>query len=913
MRDPVVGRDPELERLSRFLTRIPTGVHALVLVGEAGIGKTALLREAVRTSRAAGGTVLAARPGEDERHMGLATVTDLLEPLDPRVELGTEDDPSRQGRAVLAALRAAAARGPVLVAIDDLQWIDPLSARVLRFALRRLDEEPVGILATQRVESDCEDPLDVHALVPPERCDRLGVGPLSLGALRRLLSTHVASISRPALRRIHEISGGNPMYAIELVRGLGDDERAYRTDTGLPLPGTLRAAVGARLDAVPEHVRPVLDAVAVHPRASVGELRAVLGDAPLEEALDDGIRLGLLGVDDRLRVRFTHPMLASVALERVGPVNRQALHAHLATAASDPDERARHVAHCTDGPNEAAAALLEEAAARARDRGALDAAADLAAHAVRLTPSRRDEHGHRRTLTHVSMMAAAGEVGQALQVADAHIAALPPGPSRAEALVRRAELEDDDLRTGESLLVRALEDLPDATPLRASVLDQLGWLRGIFRGDLPAGLRDAHEALEIAAAAGDDELHMSVAAGLSNMSAHAGVPRRDLIELAVELEARLGRPSLWAGPRVLLAEQMLWSGELDQARRIMEEAHHAALRSGNGRWLSYGLYTLSSACCAAGEFPTADEMVREAVTAARDSEDEHVEVWTLHRRALVAAWLGREADARDAAARRIAYAERRGESPGVARARGILGVLELSAGRPETALAELDQALHLLDEIGFANPGAIPVLPDAIDAHAAAGDADGAATLADQLHAQAQGLGNLLVDALADRCTGSVLLARGEGDAAAEVLDGAATTLDRLGYRADAARARLTTGQALLRAGRRTRAADALADAHRRFTAMGARMWAERAADDLERAAPGRSRGTLTPAERRVAALVAEGRRNREIAQAMHLSVATVEAHLTRIYRKLAIRSRNELTQRVVAGDVPDATTPPHM
>jgi DNA-binding NarL/FixJ family response regulator len=154
------------------------------------------------------------------------------------------------------------------------------------------------------------------------------------------------------------------------------------------------------------------------------------------------------------------------------------------------------------------------------------------------------------------------------------------------------------------------------------------------------------------------------------------------------------------------------------------------------------------------------------------------------------------------------------------------------------------------------------------------------------------------------RCRGVVRAARRQTDEAVAALEEAAAAFDRLGFRLEAARSVLALGRALARGGQRTRAADALADARARFADLGAALWEARAAEELERVAPGRAAGELTPAERRVAALVAEGRKNREIGQTLFMSVATVEAHLTRIYRKLGLRSRSELARQVADGSV---------
>jgi DNA-binding NarL/FixJ family response regulator len=588
----------------------------------------------------------------------------------------------------------------------------------------------------------------------------------------------------------------------------------------------------------------------------------------------------------------------------MSPLERRSLHAELARRAADPDVHAHHVALSTDEHDEVAAQLLEDAARRSGRSGALDLAAEFAAHSLRLTPAGDPDASLRRSLLETERLAAAGEVGGALALADNLVVTLPPGPGRAEALIRRAELEDDDLDKGESLLVQALEDAAGDALLRARVLDMLGWLRGVFRGDLRGGIESAREALAVGDSVGDPSFRMSVAAGLSNMEALAGTPRLDLINSAVAIEDEIGRPPLWAGPRVLLAEQLLWAGDLAASRSLFEAAHEQAVRSGNGRWISYGLYDLASLECAAGNLAAADRCVREAMQAALDSGDTHVEVWILHRLALVASWLGRSVEARAAARHRLEIASRRGDRPGIARSRWTLGFLALSEGNAESAAVELVTAAESLGEMEFANPGSIPALPDAIEALAITGDAARAAELYDRLRCQADALGNQWVRAVVDRTRGIVLLAEGAADAAEPAFQASVDAFDRSGHRPDAARAVLALGRALLRAGRRSRAAEAFADARSRFAGMGAALWEARAAEELERAAPGRTAGTLTPAERRVSALIAQGMRNREISQSLFMSVATVEAHLTRIYRKLQIRSRSELARLVADGTV---------
>ena len=245
-----------------------------------------------------------------------------------------------------------------------------------------------------------------------------------------------------------------------------------------------------------------------------------------------------------------------------------------------------------------------------------------------------------------------------------------------------------------------------------------------------------------------------------------------------------------------------------------------------------------------------------------------------------------------------------GERPQNARARSLFGLLTLSEGNAAGAVSDLLAAVDLLDDMGIANPVVIPAIPDAIEALAWSGNLGSTEPLLARLEHQANTVNNPLVSAVADRCRGVVLAAKRDTSAGATLLSTAAEVFDELGYRLEAARTVLALGRALLRGGQRNRAADALAEARRRFDAIGAPLWEARAAEDLDRAAPGRAGGGLTSSEQRIAALVAQGKRNREIGQTLFVSVATVEAHLTRIYRKLQIRSRSELARRIADGSV---------
>ena len=900
----VVGRERERASIDTFAVDLLLGVRALLIRGDPGIGKTALWAHAVEKCRGAGLRVLVARPAEEEMPRALLGLVDLFEHVEGAAGvLDGGDDPFARGRAVLEALRRLSGAAATVIAIDDLQWLDSASARALRFALRRLDAEPVGLIATVRASSGPEALSAMVNALPPGRSELLDLGPLSLGALRTVLAGTVEAISRPLLRRIHEVSGGNPLYAIELARAFAV-RRGPQPAVGLPLPDSLQAAIARRLATAPAGLAPLLESTSALGHPTVKELREALAGSDLDALLAIAEREELLVVEDSLRVRFSHPLLASAVYAGMGRLARRAVHARLADRAIDPDARARHLALATDTADERVAALLEEAAAHAGGRGAPELAAEFAEHSLRLTPPSHPDAAHRRALTRIEHLAAAGEVGRARALAGELIARLPPGPDRAEALVQHAELDDDDRATAEGLLLAALDEAGEDERIRGRALNQLANLRRWRSGDVRGAIECAREALALAQRAGDGRHEVYAAAYLAHLETLIGAPNPDLMASAVALEEQVGVPSLAIGPRTLLAKQLLWGGELAAARALLGAEYASVVHSGREIMRPQHFYDLSLVECAAGNLEQAEELVRQGMQAARDAENPYAERELLYPAALVQAWLGKAEEARLTAVRLREESIQHEIRPLVVRQQMVLGLLGLAEGDPAAAAEPLTEAAAWLEEMGFAHPGAFPVLPDAIEALVHSGDGDAAEALLERLEREAASLASPWPRAAAARSRGLVALGAGRTGEAVAALEEAVATFDELGYRLDAARAQLLLGRALLRHGRRTAAADRLVDARDRFAATGAAIWEARAQEELERAAPGRAAGELTAAERRIAALVARGLRNREIGQELFMSVASVEAHLTRIYRKLDLRSRSELARLVVEGTV---------
>jgi hypothetical protein len=355
----VVGRDEELAAVVAFLDGdFPA---ALVVQGEAGIGKTTLWRAGLAEVPDRGVRVLACRPAESEARLSFAGLADLLEPVLGEV-LGAL--PSVQRRALEAALllseqegpppdqhvisaaclgvcRRLAEQGRVLLAVDDVQWLDPPTVLVLEFVARRLAEAPVGLLVAERVSRERAAPLGLGR--SDLEVGRIRLGPLSMGALHRLLRERLGrTLARPVLRKVHEASGGNPFYALELVRALQPSGGRIRPGQPLPVPETLEEILRERIEALPAGAREVVVAAAALARPT----EAVLGD---RLALEHAVEAGVIELVDG-EARFTHPLLAEAAYASIGAAERRRLHRRLANVVSDPEERARHLALGAEEP-----------------------------------------------------------------------------------------------------------------------------------------------------------------------------------------------------------------------------------------------------------------------------------------------------------------------------------------------------------------------------------------------------------------------------------------------------------------------------------------------------------------------------------------------------------------------------------
>ena len=378
--------------------------------------------------------------------------------------------------AFLALLRVLARDEPVLIAVDDVQWLDPSSARILSFAARRLDDLPIGIVVTQR--GDGPDPLDLRNALDAN-FEELQLGPLTRGALAHLVrSRSDVPLPRPVVSRVYEASGGNPMFALEFARSLDRD----RPQLGpIAIPSSLLDLVRARVEGYPEDVRRVIAIVAAAERITTPQLAAIDPGAP--ESLAAAVGLDAVTIEDDGVIRFTHPLLGSAAYGDLTSTARRSLHRELANACDDIEERARHLALAAAGPDSSAAASLDRAATRAAARGAPEAAAELAQEALRLTPRGEDSRRFERTLGAAWQLAGASRFVEARKLLDRLLAGGLEGPRRGRALLMRTTLADD---VDEGLrLTEALAHVGSDLALRARVLLALSGYQ-FYREDLNA-------------------------------------------------------------------------------------------------------------------------------------------------------------------------------------------------------------------------------------------------------------------------------------------------------------------------------------------------------------------------------------------------------------------------------------------
>jgi DNA-binding CsgD family transcriptional regulator len=923
----VVGREQELDAVDRFLEDAQARLRVLVLEGEAGIGKTAVWREAVRRAQQSGIRVLGSRPAQAEASLAYASLADLFREVEDEVLDGL---PEPQRRAIdIALLRQegpatsdarAAATGtlsilgslthePVLLAIDDAQWLDASSSAALSFALRRLpDDGRLGVLASVRSEPGAATvPLGLDDLAAPAETVRLE--PLSLSALYHVLRANLGSVPpRPLLQRIAQESGGNPLFALELARALAELDERPGPGEPLPVPGSLAALLRRRVERLPAGTRDALLAVALLASPTSSGVERALGRAA-SSALEEAARAGVIETREDA-IRFAHPLLATAVSAEAPPARRQSMHRRLAEVVETDEQRAKHLALGTKPPSEEVASTLEVAAREVTMRGAPLEAAELLELACRFTASDDREALARRTLELARSLGRAGEGRESRRVLDELLATDVRGPVRASALELRAHFHwvAGTSAEAEACCTEALLHVGADERLRARVLVTLA------RVSIDAEL--VHErsraALDVLESMPEpDPADISEAlVGLAGAKYYLGHGLDwELVNRALELE-RLAPPRN-VGDRMsaALGAWLKYDGDFDGARTWLEQTRRAAIEEGDEASLPYALGHLPQLELWTGNWAEAEALAREHLELAERTGQALERLTAIYNLTLVEVHRGREDEARARLEPALVEAEH-ADPWNVYQLLSALGFLELSCGRLPEAVEALGRALELYEDMGAGDtPAVYENYPEAL---VATGDLRRAREVVDLYEQRARAASKALALAPALRCR--ALVAEDEGDlgAALMALEEALAHHDRVALPFGRARTLLVLGRVRRRVGERRAARQALDEALAVFEALGSPRWVERAKDELGRVPSRRAVASdaLTPTEERVAALVAEGQTNKEVAQALHLSEKTVEANLTRIYRKLGVRSRTGLATRLAATRGSEPATP---
>jgi DNA-binding CsgD family transcriptional regulator len=874
----------------------------LVMRGEAGVGKTALLEYVAGRAR---GCRLARVTGvRSEMELAFAGLHQLCAPMLSRAERlpvpqrealrtafgltqGPPPDRFLVGLAVLSLLSEVAAERPLVCVIDDEQWLDHASAQALGFVARRLAAEPVGLVFAARVPGG-----ELTGL------RELTVAGLPDADARALLSSALAG---PLDARVRDLivseAGGNPLALLEVPRGLTPVQLAggFGLPFAAPLPSRKEDCFRRQLDALPDPTRRLLLVAAADPSGDPVLVRRAAARLGIpSQAGDPAVEAGLL--EFGAHMWFRHPLVRSAAYRSASPQDRQAVHLALAEVTDpriDPDRRAWHRAKAAAGPDEEVAAELESSAGRAQARGGLAAAAAFLERAVALTadPARRTE----RALAAAQASLQAGAFGQALEL----LVLAEAGPLD-ELQAGRA-----DLLRGQATFVSGLGS--DAPPLlfkaarRLEPLD-LGlaretylsaWMAAMFAGRL-AGAGDLLEVSRAARA----------------LPAPADPPRpADLIldglALLVTDGPAAAAPALrhvvsaFAGPGISAAEGLRWGWfaqaaasalwDDDAWRAMLVRQVRFARDAGALDQLPIMLGVLGTAVVWSGDFAAAASLIAEADAVCEATGSRAAPFAAM----MLASLRGDQAEAAPLIEATIAQAAAGGQGIAVAYAHWVAAILANGLARYDEARAAARHA----SEDTFTLHISMWALPELVEAAARTGNTEVATGALERLVETTQAGGTDFGLGLEARCR--ALLSG--GTAADELYREAIDRLGRTRLRPELARAHLLYGEWLRRQGRRVDARGQLRTAHDTLDAIGMKAFAERARRELiatGEKVPKRSveaHNRLTPQEEQIARLARDGRTSPEIGAQLFLSARTVEWHLGKVFTKLGIGSRREL------------------
>ena len=913
---PTVGRDAELELVDRFLERVPAGTPILVIEGDPGIGKTTVWLEAIRRAQARTFRLLKASPAESEARLPYAALGDLVgdgfaevgpalpapqqRALATALLIADSEEPAdarTTATAVVSLLGTLAVEGPVVVAIDDVQWLDAASERVLAFAARRLPEKAAVLLSGR---SQPSGKLPIGLSTAEERIDRLRLGRLSLAALHNLITSRLGiSLAHPMLVRVAAASDGNPFFALEMARVLKETGGANSFTQPLPVPSNLRGLVAGHARGLSATAWEAVTVAAAFSRPSFQAIVAALGsEATALAALAEAEDAGVVTLDGD-RIRFVHPLLASGVYGSLSSTRRRQLHRRLARLTDDTEECARHLALSETKPDEGTAERLEAAGRHAALRGAHEAAAELFTAACRLTPAGQALKLARRMLAQGSASRVTGNLEGARKAATDVVETTPYDSMRAEAHVLLSDTAwvEGLTRLAEEHLEAALMEAGDDRELAPRVLAKLVEVNAIL--DPTRALNYSQAAMERLTEERDPRL---LAHALFNhVYAEAVLGHRPQIELfdrGLELEARAGpnaRPS---------SIPLIWYVCTDdfEAARARHEAEHRWYREhGDEPAVAERLALLGFVELRAGRWDVAERYLEQSFTTMQQFAPggRAAGPWIAppYIRAQIDAHRGRTARARATLLPMIEECQKGGQSFWAAILLSTLAFVEFAEARHEAVDRALTAMYERLEVLGAVEVPGIRSEQFHIESLLALGQVERAREILGRLVARGRSFPRLWITVTLPRARALVAASEGDLGSALGEMAGMESSAARL-LPFERGRNLLVYGRLLRRAKQRGAAAGALSDALAVFEQLGAPTWSAEARSALDRIGLRRAPQDLTATERRVVELAARGMTNREVAAALFISPKTVEANLARAYGKLGISSRAELGAR---------------
>jgi DNA-binding CsgD family transcriptional regulator len=905
----LLGREREREAIGRLISDARDGRSGvLALVGEAGIGKSALLGAAA--TAATGMHVLRARGVASEAHIPFAGLFELLRPaLDclnalPRPQASAlesalalrpaqAEDRFAVGAATLSLLGAYAESRPVALLVDDVQWLDGSSADALLFAVRRLLAEPIVVLLAAR---EGEPSLLDGAGLPTLQVE--GLDPEAAAAL-------LADVGPELAARLHRETGGNPLALLELARGQLSD---LAPDVPVPVVTSVAQTFVDRAAALPDRTQRMLVLAAATDRGELAVLaRAasalgleVLDLAPAEET-------HLVAIDGA-RLEFRHPLARSAIYASAAPERRRAAHRALADALpdADADRRAWHLALAAAGPDETACSALEQAAERARERTAYGVASRAFERAALLAAADDRRAGLFFAAADAAWLGGLAERAGSLLADAARVAVDAPLALRIDHLRGHIAVHRGPLDEGRALLVAAAERANSSEAVEMLAEAAIG---AFYAADAVGVRACGDRASELVTRDSDTRTAFfgRMAEGMGLVLSGAGDRGSEAIREAVSLVD--GTDEFGTDPRLLAWAVLgpLWLREAGVGRELVERTVATARERSAVGVLPQLLAYASLQQAQAGRWVEAQAGYDEAIRLARETGQRVVLSAALALTAKLEALVGREEATRAHAAEALAIARGRGVVLCEIWSLAALRDLELGLGHLDAALARIDEQQAVIDRQGIADVDLFST-PERVELYLRLGRVEEATGEAAAFERAARAKGQPWSLARAARSRG--LVADGEDFERCfeEALSLHASTPDVF----ELARTELAYGSRLRRAGRRVQAREWLRAAIASFDDFGAAPWADIASSELAATGETARRRTpssldeLTPQELQISVLLAQGRTTREAAAALFLSPKTIEYHLRNAYRKLAIHSRDELRDALQSRREPD-------